>query len=195
MGKNREQTLSSAKTTNQPDKGTMPFQVIVSCRSRSYIMQYISKSKTAYKISVPTPSGETVHRTLGFIKKGEHIALAEAEELRDEIGEDLWGEFWLDILADPKLLLRLPTHCEPLLCEETDEKGNKRLIYRAMWSEWSNQNKRTRKCRKRSVDLYGFDGAYDLCKQVLIEAYEQYVPIMEFMTSQGSNRFEQFSLN
>ncbi|MDA0152172.1 Fe3+-citrate ABC transporter substrate-binding protein [Vibrio sp. Makdt] len=155
-------------------------------------MKFISKSKTAFKISIMSPSGEMIYRTIGFIRIGEEQAQREAIKTRNELGSEAWGEFWPQILNDPKILIRLPSTTEPTLREEHDRYGNKTLLYRAMWSEWDEEGNRKRKCLKRSVNAHGYDGAYEICRSALMKAYQVYIPLIEFMKSNGSERFINF---
>ncbi|WP_367989823.1 Fe3+-citrate ABC transporter substrate-binding protein [Vibrio sp. NTOU-M3] len=139
-------------------------------------VSYISKSKTAFKVYVPLPQGGYIHRTIGFILIGEKHALNKALKLRNQLGFTHWGVHWKRLLADPKLLLKLPRTLEPIV---TYENGIE--TYRAMWTEYSSDGSRIRRCMKRSTDKHSRLSAYTQCKRKLESVYSEYHDLIRHM--------------
>lgn len=157
-------------------------------------MKYISQSKLSFRIHIPLPNGETMHKRVSYKKNSKEQAKQKALQFRDELGYEHWGQFWEEILDDSTLLQRLPKTFEPLLLQERDKYGNQRIIYRSMWVERDSKGEKTRKCFKRSTVAHGFDGAYLLCKNALLKAYEDYIPLILFMKANGCHRYSDVSI-
>lgn len=134
--------------------------------------RFMSISEKAIKLHIPTPDDGMSHHSVGYLKLGVDEAYKKALKLRNLRGKTLWKSHWNNVIGDPDYLYRLPKNLEPLLM--TTASGNE--YYRAMPTIEGK-----RKCIKRSVNKYGKLGAYLHCKRALLEAYEEYLPILSFM--------------
>ncbi len=134
--------------------------------------RFVSKGDGRFKIHIHMPDDSVCHRSVGYKKLGEERALRNAVKLRNDIGRKAWGKFWVQILNDPSLIIRLPHQLEPQ--EQYDNDG--RHYYQVMYTKDGE-----RKCFKRSIDKFGKLGAYNQCKRLLMEIYKDEIEIIRHM--------------
>ncbi|KAB0482436.1 Fe3+-citrate ABC transporter substrate-binding protein [Vibrio chagasii] len=134
--------------------------------------RFMSMTDKAIKLHIPTPDDNISYHSLGHLKLGVGQTYKKAIKLRNTVGKELWKSHWPKIVSDPYFLSSLPKNLEPLLM--VTKSGQK--YYRAMPTINGK-----RKCIKRSVNKYGKLGAYLQCKKELLDAYEEYLPILSYM--------------
>lgn len=142
--------------------------------------RFISKGKTAFKISIHKPDDTYLYKSVGFVRLGEEKALRKAVKLRNEIGKAHWGKFWPRILNEHNLITRLPHTLEPeLLVVNCGLKGSPYImeVYQAMWSDKDGK----RHCRKYSLNKYGKLAAYMKAKRAMLEAHKDVLELLKFM--------------
>lgn len=142
-------------------------------------LRFISQSKTAFKISLPTPEGSRRYRSIGFKKIGMTNAVKMAIKERDRIGQEEWGKLWSRILNDQTLLSRLPRNLEPTLRIASD-KDSLPYEYVASWIERKGDTV-TKVARRYSCDKHGKLAAYTKAKQALLTAHKEDLPLLIFM--------------
>lgn len=134
--------------------------------------RFISRSKqNCIKVKIPTLDGKCIYRSVGIINRGEKAALKRAVEIRDECGRKEWGEHWDLILSDQRIFMRLPSHFEPR------EKNGE---FHVEWTIFEN-GKASRHHARKSFKKHGKLQAYIQCKQIKIEGYRKYIPLMLYM--------------
>ena len=147
--------------------------------------RFISKAKTAYKIHIHTPEDKVLHRSVGFLKIGEQNGLQKAIELRNDLGNEMWGKFWRRLLKDPYLMTRLPHSLEPkIIFKPRPTKENpdaKDECYIAAWRNYDANGKLIYKSVVCSINKHGRLGAYTRTKKALLEANKNNLEILEFM--------------
>lgn len=138
--------------------------------------RFITKGKTAFKISIHKPDDTYLYKSVGFVRLGEEKALRKAVKLRNEIGKAHWGKFWPRILNEPNLITRLPHTLEPTYITVTD--GGKILdVCQAMWTNKNGE----RCCRRYSLNKYGKLAAYMKAKRAMLEAHKDVLELLKFM--------------
>ena len=147
--------------------------------------RFISKAKTAYKIHIHTPEDKVLHRSVGFLKIGEQNGLQKAIELRNDLGNEMWGKFWRRLLKDPYLMTRLPHSLEPKIIFKPrptkDSHDAKDECYIAAWRNYDDNGKLIYKSVVCSINKHGRLAAYTKTKKALLEANKDNLEILEFM--------------
>ncbi|HAV1574506.1 TPA: Fe3+-citrate ABC transporter substrate-binding protein [Vibrio parahaemolyticus] len=141
--------------------------------------RFISKGKTAFKISIPKPDGSYTYRTVGFVRLGEEKALKKAIIERNKKGKEIWGKFWHQVVSDWTLLARLPRNLEPrhyLASDKESQAGE----YRANWV-MRKGDEVVKVARRYSCDEHGKLTAYLLAKKALMHAHKNNLELLAFM--------------
>ena len=145
------------------------------------VYRFISKGKTAFKISLPTPEGKRINRSIGFVRKGESKAIKEAIKLRNELGRDHWKKFWPRVLRDEKLLHRISKmNVQPRLTTiKYNVNGNefKKEVYCVQWMDENGVQ-----CyASRATKKHGRAAAYLIAKRIMYDGMERYLDILLYM--------------
>ncbi|MCG3744702.1 Fe3+-citrate ABC transporter substrate-binding protein [Vibrio cincinnatiensis] len=147
--------------------------------------RFISKAKTAYKIHIHTPDDTVLHRSVGYIRIGEKKGLKKAIKLRNELGREMWGKFWRQILKAPYLMTRLPHSLEPKIIYKprpTKENPDYRdACYIAAWRCYDNEGNCVFKSVVCSIKKHGKLAAYTKTKKALLDAHNAYLDILIYM--------------
>ncbi|MFC5081069.1 hypothetical protein VTH8203_03954 [Vibrio thalassae] len=146
--------------------------------------RFISKSNSSFKVRIQTLEGKVLHRSLGFIRLGEEKALEKAVQLRDELGVEIWGQFWFRLLSEPYILKRLPKSVEPKIIHKPkptkDDPNNRYSCYIAKWREYNMTGEYKNKTMVRSINKYGKLTAYLETKKALLDAYQDRLDLLSF---------------
>ncbi|BDP33392.1 Fe3+-citrate ABC transporter substrate-binding protein [Vibrio parahaemolyticus] len=141
--------------------------------------RFISKSDVAVKIHIHLPDDTFTHLSIGFIKSNEHEAIERAISIRDEIGENAWGKYWKQVLADRYIFTRLPHTLEPKLIfkprgDTFDE------CYLARFPVFVDGKKKM-KTIVRSIGKRSREEAYKQTKNAILDGYKDEIDIMLYM--------------
>lgn len=164
--------------------------------SEGLMPRFITKAKSnSYKIYITGPDGKVYNRTVGFTKIGSEAGLQKALTKRENLGLELWGEFWPALVSDPNYLYRLPRTMEPYLHQETDFFGDTSYQYRASWTVIGDDgSKITHELKRRISKKRDSKQAYAEAKAALLEAHEDILPVLRYMKAHGHPRFENVDL-
>ncbi|EMY6611263.1 hypothetical protein [Vibrio harveyi] len=142
--------------------------------------RFISKGKTAFKISMPRPEGGYRYKSIGFKRIGEQKAIRKAITERNKLGKAEWGKFWHKVVSDWTLLARLPRSLEPLERIASDRKSLT-LEFVANWTERDRYGHPLKKSRRYSCEKHGKLAAYTMAKKALIDANQSNMDLLVFM--------------
>ena len=121
------------------------------------------------------PNDTVTNYSFGFLKNGEQEAIERALTLRDEIGEQEWGEHWPRIISDRYFFIRLPRSLEPRL---TIKSGVECFIATFSVMEGGMLLK---KSVVRSTHGRGKTAAYREAKEALIDAHQGVIDVLLYM--------------
>ena len=144
-------------------------------------MRFISKGKTAFKITLPTPEGTRINRSIGFVRKGESKAIKEAIKLRNELGREHWGKFWPRVLRDEKLLHRISKMSfQPRLATIQYEVNANKFEVEVYYVNWMDENG-VKRYASRATKKHGRAAAYLIAKRIMYDGMKRYLDILLYM--------------
>lgn len=142
------------------------------------VARFISLSGNTYKIHIHTPDDKVLSRSIGFKRCGKRKAFNKALKMRSKLGKQLWGKYWIRVLMEEDLFLRLPHNLEPNHGYDRCGTGDSVMeVYRANLTCADG----TKKCRKRSVNKYGRNEAYREVKKIILEHHADVIDLMLYM--------------
>ncbi|UTZ44556.1 Fe3+-citrate ABC transporter substrate-binding protein [Vibrio campbellii] len=145
--------------------------------------RFITKAanQPCFKVSVPKPEGGYQCASVGYLRIGERRGMRKAINLRNKIGEKLWGKYWNRVRTDFTLLARLPRSLEPRICQKKDSRSQY-YCYDFMSDEYDEEKGRYKKChRKVSIARLGRLAAYIEIKRKILAIHRHDLELLKFM--------------